>query len=1165
MRFRSLELHNYGPFAATRIDFETRPGCINLLLAANGAGKSVLRGAFRDLLFGIGGQTPMGFRYGYPGMRLLAEAVDGDGRTHRIGRRKGQRNTLVDGGGTALDPATLATLVGGVDADALERLFAMDTGMLRRGGAAMLESGGDLAEALFAAGGGTAILRRLRTALEMERDRLAPVRKAAGRPLYQLLDSLTAAQRKQREALVRPRDWQKRLREYEAVRAHRARLVEEEAARDAEMRHLERTRRLRPLLAAWRTAAAGAAALADAPRLPEDTAERWRKLAEVERTGAALLQQGSRTLQQRAEQLAALTPDERLLAHSLVVDGLEAKRGQSLESRDDLPRRETERQGWQDQLAGALQDLGMPWDGRTPPDLPKPPLLSAARALIARHEAASQAAATATDRLRERERQREAAQAALSSHPAPPDLTGLASLIHAARAAGEPAAVLRATAQRLRAAEARLDGALARVPGWSGTPDALVALEPPAEGVATALHTALGNAAEALRDADRAVAAVLQNRQRWEVKLEELRGGGTVPEPEAVAAARRHRDTGWSLIRRLKFDGVDAPAEAAAYAGADPLPTVFERAVDEADRLADRRDAESRRLAEIAEARRQLAALDRELAAGNAALAAAAEGHRHCLESWRTLLSPLAIPAEASLQDVQRFAAARTAAIEQREEFRRAADELENERQRQAEVAVRLAAALGSPPDRSPADLLAEADARLAAADELRTAHRRLRDRLATAEEELRQATQDAQSAQSALAAWEHAWSRCLAELGRPAGEAPAAVATAIDLVERARQATAEIARLERRIDGMHGRIDTYANEVRQVVEAAAPDLMDRPSDVAVAALRERLAKARRVQAETETLRRQLAADEANVRAQQAELEAFARDKADLRSAIGGDADADVEERLALAAQRRQAEAAREQALALLQEVGESRSVEQLDADDAATDWDALERGLLQLPDELARIRREREEEAARARELELEERALGTAETALEAEQERQAALAGLARVSGEALRLDVAAGLLRLAMERLARERGQGLPARIGAIFAQLTGGACTGIAVEEDDAGNAGLLAIEAEGAVRKRVEELSEGTRDQLFLALRLAMLMDHAAQAPAPPFVADDLLQSFDDARCGHALAALTELSQHLQVILLTHHRHVLDLARGLPEGALHVCRFSEAA
>lgn len=45
--------------------------------------------------------------------------------------------------------------------------------------------------------------------------------------------------------------------------------------------------------------------------------------------------------------------------------------------------------------------------------------------------------------------------------------------------------------------------------------------------------------------------------------------------------------------------------------------------------------------------------------------------------------------------------------------------------------------------------------------------------------------------------------------------------------------------------------------------------------------------------------------------------------------------------------------------------------------------------------------------------------------------------------------------------------------------------------------------------------KGVDQLSEGTTDQLVLALRLVMLEDYAEEAPALLFIADGVLQTLD--------------------------------------------------
>ena len=78
----------------------------------------------------------------------------------------------------------------------------------------------------------------------------------------------------------------------------------------------------------------------------------------------------------------------------------------------------------------------------------------------------------------------------------------------------------------------------------------------------------------------------------------------------------------------------------------------------------------------------------------------------------------------------------------------------------------------------------------------------------------------------------------------------------------------------------------------------------------------------------------------------------------------------------------------------------------------------------------------------------------------------------------------------------------------------------------------------------------VEGMSDGTRDQLYLALRLATLEKHLAANEPMPFILDDILINFDDARSKATLEVLAKLSAQTQVIFFTHHTHLIEIAEG---------------
>src|SRR5690606_32712426 len=128
----------------------------------------------------------------------------------------------------------------------------------------------------------------------------------------------------------------------------------------------------------------------------------------------------------------------------------------------------------------------------------------------------------------------------------------------------------------------------------------------------------------------------------------------------------------------------------------------------------------------------------------------------------------------------------------------------------------------------------------------------------------------------------------------------------------------------------------------------------------------------------------------------------------------------------------------------------------------------------------------------------------------------------------------------------------------ARASAIFSQLTQGSFEKLRVDFDRQ----PMALEGQRADGRLVgiDGLSEGTRDQLYLALRLAALELHLQQSPALPFVADDLFINYDDARSEAGLRALAELSRQTQVIFLSHHDALLEPARRVFGDELDVVR-----
>ena len=165
-----------------------------------------------------------------------------------------------------------------------------------------------------------------------------------------------------------------------------------------------------------------------------------------------------------------------------------------------------------------------------------------------------------------------------------------------------------------------------------------------------------------------------------------------------------------------------------------------------------------------------------------------------------------------------------------------------------------------------------------------------------------------------------------------------------------------------------------------------------------------------------------------------------------------------------------------------------------------------------------------------------------------VELEARREALEAQLEQRRLEHRALSAALEVLGQANEQLRARFSPALDRRAGELFSALTGGKYDAVSLTRElDAS-----AREAGAVLPHRALSLSQGTVDQLYLAVRLAVCeLALPAEDPAP-LVLDDTLANFDDRRAALALELLQALSRDRQILLFTCHSRekALLAARG---------------
>ena len=1141
MRLLRLDLEKYGAFEGRSFAFR-REARVHVVLGPNEAGKSSALAAVSDLLFGFGQRTDYAFRHAMSDLRLGAEIEGPNGRRETFRRRKGTRATLVDADDRPLMDDLLAPFIGQMTRDVFERAFGLAARSLRDGAEELLSADGDSGASLFAAASGLRGVEDLRKALEAEADALFTPQ-ARTKPFNDLAKRHETARDALRAAELGATAWRRLNDAIATLEEKHAALSASRAELRTERARLERLSRARAAAVEVERAAAALDALgADALLTPAGAASLAEKLDAAEAARAAVARSAAE-LRRSVEDAEGLQIDEAALAAADEIERLVRETGAfEKASRTDLPRVGREADAIEEELARLAARLGLPDAAAVEAGLPTDAARAALKALIREGRELSAAARQRASAAEEERRSLEALKSRRGAEPAvdPRGLRGRFADL-APRLKGlerqEELAIEHAREQRALAdASARLSPAVADLDRLAGRS------LPGLEAIARARREQDARAADAGRAAAE-VAATEAEAERIRVELEGLASGGVVASPEAIRAARRARDAEWAGLR-AHLAGQN-PLKIEAVGAAVPR---FEKLSDEADALADRATEHAERAAVEARLTARLAELGA-IASGQSKLLEKIRADEASLrESWREAWTPAGVEPDAP--DVMAGWRKDLAALLERRE-RNVEREVALARLKAAEAALRPELAAIAEPlgllasgDVSAVDLAGRIEARLTALGDRWQEAGQLEAQLADLASRIERLDREIAENQAARTAWDARWGAAAPAVGLVSEVPVEAAEAALEAWGEAPALIAERARLLQRMRGMSRDADAFRTDVGALISGFAGDLGDLPPEAAAGRLGRRLTDARRLEATREAAakRREEArtADAAAKRAAEAA-------EAALKEAAGGLGEgADLRAEIAKALEHQRLAAALNDRRAELFRVAERSDEAGIRTEFEGFDPDAAPARIDELFREESRIDEERQTAFA---ELEAERRrrdGLGGAEAEKAAAEQRAAAAAMHAMGRDWAVR-KIAALLIGAAVERARAADRNPVLDRAAELFRTLTGGSFAGFS--EDYAKEQPVLVGRRASGETVPVRGMSEGTRDQFYLALRLAYLEDYAARAEAPPFIGDDLFASFDDARVAHGLRALADVGDRVQPILFTHHRSVAEIAQ----------------
>ncbi len=1152
MRLKALDLVRYGKFTGRRLDFGDAPANgrdFHLVYGPNEAGKSTLFSAFLDLLFGIEARSAYGFLHPYQTMRV-GGVIETGGRSHTIFRVKRNQNTLIDADERPLPDTLFSAALAGIDRAAYQTMFSLDDDSIERGGEAILKSEGELGALLFSASSGlpdsSAVLARLRGEAEGfykpqgRKHRLAELKAE----LELLKEQRAAADTNAREFanLRKARDG--------AAERHDAAVTARAEIRVA-LDRLRAQREALPLLARLRTARSDLAGFGDLPDAPADWHQLYPALLREDADIAGRMEQLDADIARREAEIAGIDRDEAgLAANAALADiersGLEARFRTALY---DMPSRLDERDKVAADMAARVRQLGQGGDAGG--ILIPAALIGRIQDLSQRHAALAERLAAAKQELsaaQEAGHEVEAAYAAAGVG----DYDGAAvkNLADLARRLRQSDCLLRQQAARRQIVvlEDALAERLAGLAPFAGDADALARLPVPLDAELAALKTeslALEEKRQRLRDriAEEEGAAAEEQARLGEVH----RSVPSAADGQAIAL-RQERDRAWAThMAALDRDSA----------------TVFETAMRRDDEAAAQRSAQSDSVAQARMLALSLAGRAARIETLKKQAAAEAIGASDLTDRLEASSALCGLPRETSLMRLEQWLAARLQALETRTALRSVRQDLALAEQEEKAGLDSLADAVsavdgdaGMP--RELAGALDFVERRIADIDRTLAARREAVNTRQRASAALvaRQAAFEA--AETGMAGWIAQWREALSATWLvKAGDvpSPAEVVPVLALLQDIDKLAQKKADLDHRIEGMAKDQRSFATALEGLCRSLAMDPQAEPL-AAFEQVRRRVTQAikdrdlitrlehenRERQRERETLREKSERQDAQKNAMLAHF--------------GCETLSDIGERLEAVRQRdRLRERIVETEADLCARLGVAR-IEEAELVLASVDADGLDLAIVERQAGFEQMDRDVGDLNAEWREAERLLLKVGGDDAAAHLEERRRTVLAEMeaGALAYLKLRTGIVAGETAL---RLYRERHRSaMMQRASSAFSTISGGEYEGLSTQAER-GEEYLIA-NAAGGGSKLARDLSKGTRFQLYLALRMAGYHEIAATRESLPFVADDIMETFDDGRASHAFSLMGEMAAVGQVIYLTHHEHLCAIAQAAcPDVVVH--------
>jgi uncharacterized protein YhaN len=1109
-----------------------------------------MRRALINFFFGIPERSTDSHFHQSETLRIGAKLINQHGEELWCYRRKGRKATLLDENNRAIDESSLQLFLDGMNEAQFIALFCFDHERLRQGGEDLLQGGGHVGESLFGAATGNSKIHDVLAELDQEKDELFKAR--GTKPLLnQTIKSYKDACKRIKDCSLSATQWSEHAKKLDEAQRRHTQLTEQIQTLRTEQRRLERTRQTRPLLQRHQQWQAELVTLSQVIILPDDAAANHLQVKLALRSAQIQEQQALQDINLLTAQINATHISEPLLAQKAMIDDLRGRLGSHQKAARDLPGVRTEMRTVENEALALLQRL-YPQLGLT--DVASQlavttPQREHIKRLAEQYPIFQEQYRHLANRLKELQEQLEWQQEALARLPLPPDLTILRVALARTYKYGNLEDLQAKDEQEVHLLQEKAEINLKQLGLWNGKLEDLESIAlPRLERIDHFERRFKESENDQQRIKEKLLEARRQNDNATK-KINALRWAGEVPTEEALQQARQLRQQYWQPLK-------SGPTAAHLY-------RAFEEAMLQVDDIADRLRREAHRVAEYSGLLAERDSAQHELELQTKKWHKSNELLTNLQLEWDNCWQPLGIKPWAPLE-MRTWLTECLNLRQQISTLRERRQQLKARQQLIMELLQELNSALiqvkyqpqvltrgGKKTEVKPrlGELIVQGETWIAEMMQLQRQRENFQQEITKLLKEIQHAEAQQEQVHNSINHWQEEWANALKPLKLAPNTPPETVRNVLNDLDQVLNKIDKANGLRRRVELMHRDAEIFRQDVVALAQKIAAELVKEPVEYIIPELSNRLNQAEKNVTRYEQLQQRLQVEQqrlANatqqVQLSQVHLQAL------LEQAHCGD--------LTSLETAEQASLRKKELLQNLQQIekqlleqGEGLSLTELAEAVAGVDIEQLTAQWQQCKEQLQNLEQERSAIDQHIGELRTLLKQMDGNAAAASAADEAQLTRTEIVNLSKRYMQIHLAASVLRKSIERYREQNQAPLLKRASELFQRLTLNSFCGLTTEYLANDQPILVGLRTPDGIGIPTSGMSDGTRDQLYLALRFASIERYLLKNQQMPLILDDILINFDDERSRAALAILGELSQQLQILFLTHHPHLLELAK----------------